>query len=73
MVVMGLCLVLTLAVGTAALIWSGPPYTDTLRFVASGFAWLFAVLLLISFFLAVVDERAKVHGRPSSVADGPEV
>jgi hypothetical protein len=72
MAVMGLCLFLTLAIGTAALVWSAPPHGDTLRLVASIFAWLFAASLLISFFLAVVDERAKGHGRPSSFADGPE-
>jgi hypothetical protein len=72
MAVMGVCLALTLIVGTATLIWSAPPYGDTLRLVASVFAWLFAAGLLISFFLAVVDERAKGHGRPSSFADGPE-
>ena len=73
MAVMGVCLALTLAIGTATLVWSAPPYGDSLRLVASIFAWLFAASLLIAFFLAVVEERAKGRGRPAGFVEGPKL
>jgi hypothetical protein len=73
MAIMGICLALTLAVGTATLVWSAPPLGDSLRLVASVFAWIFAVSLLITFFLAVVDERAKVRSRPAGYVEEPKL
>jgi hypothetical protein len=71
--VMGVCLALTVAIGTATLVWSAPPFGDTLRLVASVFAWLFAGALLIAFFLAIVDERTKGRARPAGYVEGPKL
>jgi hypothetical protein len=73
MSVMGLCLFLTLAIGTATLVWSGPPYGDTLRFIAAVFAWIFTAAFFMSFILAVVDERKISRGKRAGYAAGPEV
>jgi hypothetical protein len=61
--IMGICLAVALTVGTAALMWSGQPYGDTLRMTAGIFAWIFTAAFSISFIIAVIDERRMVHAR----------
>jgi hypothetical protein len=73
MAVMGLCLALTLVIGTATLIWSGQPYGDTLRLIASVFAWLFTAAFFMSFLLAVVDERKMSRSKRAGYAEGAKV
>jgi hypothetical protein len=73
MAVMGGCLALTLVIGTATLIWSAPPYGDTLRLIAAVFAWIFTAAFFMSFILAVVDERKMSRGKRAGDAEGAKV
>jgi hypothetical protein len=73
MTIMGLCLSLTLAIGTAALIKSGQPVGDTLRFIAAVFAWIFTAAFFVSFIIAVVDERKISRGKRAGYVAGPHV
>ena len=63
MAIMAVALAVTLVVGTGALVWNEPPLGVTLTHVASVFAWIFAVAFLLTFAIAILEERENSRRR----------
>jgi len=64
MSVMAACLFLALVCGTAAIVWYSQSYGATFRFAGGVSAWLFTAAFLITFAIAVFEERQR--GREKS-------